>query len=416
MTYLKLFISCLFCVSLTGVSAQPLIKKGIWRGVFTLSEKKNEIILPYNFEVSYLKNKPVIEIRNAEERIKVTEITIIHDSVIIKMPVFDSELRTKLIRDTLTGVWINHSKKEKNSIPFEAYYNDPRRFVTNKDASADFTGKYEVTFDVGKESEYKAIGLFKQTGNKLTGTFLTETGDYRYLEGSVQNNTMALSCFDGSHAFLFFANSAKTTGKADSLSGEAFYGISGKETWTAIRNETFELKDPESITYLKNPNEKITFSFPNLNGKTVSLSDEKFKNKVVIIQLMGSWCPNCMDETAYLAKVYKQYKGKGLEIVALAYERTPDFEKAKNNVLRSKKKFGADYEFLITGLSGSAKASESLPFLNKVSAFPTTIILDRKHRVKTIYTGFSGPATGKAYEQYQVKTDNLIRQLLLKKD
>lgn len=411
------FYICLLFVSITmSAQTKQALKAGSWRGVFTLSEKKNEIILPFNFEVSYLKNKAMLIVKNAEEKIKVQEISMINDSIIIKMPVFDSEFRTKLIRDTLTGVWINHSKKEKNSIPFEAYYNDTRRFVTNKDASADFTGKYEVTFDVGKEGEYKAIGLFKQTGNKLTGTFLTETGDYRYLEGSVQNNTMALSCFDGSHAFLFVASSAKTTGKADSLSGEAFYGISGKENWVAFRNEKFELKDPESITYLKNPDEKISFSFPNLDGKTVTLNNEKFKNKVVIIQLMGSWCPNCMDETAYLAKVYKQYKSKGLEIVALAYERTPDFEKAKNNILRSKKKFGADYEFLITGLSGSAKASESLPFLNKVSAFPTTIILDRKHRVKTIYTGFSGPATGKAYEQYQVKTDNLIQQLLLKKD
>lgn len=401
-----------FCAAL----AQNPLKKGMWRAVLTLSEKKNEIILPFNFEVSYIKNKAQLTIHNADEKIKVTDVRTQHDSVFIKMPLFDSEFKTKLLNDTLYGVWINYNKKEKNIISFEAYYNDSRRFITDKNASADFSGKYEVTFDPGKESAYKAIGLFKQSGNKLTGTFLTETGDYRYLEGSVQNNTMALSCFDGSHAFLFFANSAGSHGKADSLSGEAFYGISGTEKWVAVRNDAFELKDPELITYLKNPTEKVYFSFPNLNGQTVSLTDEKFKNKVVIIQLMGTWCPNCMDETAYLAKLYKQYKNKGLEIVGLAYERTDSFEKAKNNVLRSKKKFGADYEFLITGLNGAAKASESMPFLNQVSAFPTTIILDRKHKVKSIYTGFSGPATGKAYEQYQAKTENLLHQLLLKKD
>lgn len=396
--------------------AQGLLKKGTWRGVFTLSEKKNEIILPFNFDVSYLKTKLVIDIRNAEEKIYVTEITVVKDSVFIKMPVFDSEFRLAFKNDTLTGKWYNHSKKEKNIIPFEAYYNDKTRFVSTSTAGNDFSGRYEVTFNSKKEDEYKAIGIFKQTDNKLTGTFLTETGDYRYLEGTVQGNNMALSCFDGSHAFLFFANSSKANGFADSLSGKAFYGISGIEDWVAIRNEKFELKDPESITYLKNPDEKVSFSFPNLNKQLVSLSDEKFKNKVVIIQIMGSWCPNCMDETAYLAQVYKQYKSKGLEIVALAYERTDDFEKAKNNVLRSKKKFGADYEFLITGLSGSAKASESLPFLSKVNAFPTTIILDRNHKVKTIYTGFSGPATGKAYEQYKLKTESLIQELLLKKN
>lgn len=407
-----LFFLILFSFSLCSLAQ---LKPGTWRGVFTLSEKKNEIILPFNFDVANIKGKTVIDIRNAEEKIRVTEITLIKDSVIIQMPVFDSEFRLALKNDTLTGKWYNRSKKEKNIIAFEAYYNDKTRFVSSKEAINDFTGRYEVTFDAGKENEYKAIGIFKQTGNKLTGTFLTETGDYRYLEGVAQGNNMALSCFDGSHAFLFFAHSNKAIGLADSLDGQAFYGVSGIESWTAVRNEKFELKDPESITYLKNPEEKITFSFPNLNKKTVSLSDEKFKNKVVIIQLMGSWCPNCMDETAYLAELHKQYKNKGLEVVALAYERTNDFEKAVRNVSRLKTKYKADYEFLITGLTGAAKASESLPFLNKVSAFPTTIILDRNHKVKTIYTGFSGPATGKAYEQYKLKTDNLIQQLLLKK-
>lgn len=407
-----LFFLILLCSFFCSVAQ---LKTGTWRGVFTLSEKKNEIILPFNFDIASIKGKTVIDIRNAEEKIRVTEITSIKDSVIIQMPVFDSEFRLVLKNDTLTGKWYNHSKKEKNIIPFEAYYNDKIRFVTSKDAINDFTGRYEVTFDKGKESEYKAVGIFKQTGNKLTGTFLTETGDYRYLEGVAQGNNMALSCFDGSHAFLFFANSAKTKGLADTLSGEAFYGISGIENWVAVRSETFELKDPESITYLKNPNEKISFSFPNLNNKTVSLTDDKFKNKVVIIQLMGSWCPNCMDETAYLANLHKQYKNKELEVVALAYERTQDFEKAKHNLSRLKTKYKADYEFLITGLTGAAKASESLPFLNKVSAFPTTIILDRQHKVKTIYTGFSGPATGKAYEQYKAKTESLVQELLLKK-
>ncbi len=409
-------------VCTTTLFAQNSFKTGVWRGVLTLSEKKNEIILPFNFDVSYVKSKPVITVRNAEEKIEVTEVTIIKDSIIFKMPVFDSEFRTQLRNDTLSGFWMNYAKKEKNRIPFEAYFGDKNRFVTHpenidgKGAVMNFSGKYEVTFNAKKDDEYKAIGVFKQQGNILTGTFLTETGDYRFLEGVVQNNNMVISCFDGSHAFLFFANSAALKGDADSLTGTFYAGISGTESWIAVRNEKFELKDPESITYLKNPDERISFSFPDLNKRTVSLSDDKFKNKVVIIEIMGTWCPNCMDETAYMAKLYKQYKGKGLEIVALAYERTTDFEKAKKNAQRSKTKFGAEYDFLITGLTGKAKASESFPFLNAVSAFPTTIILDRNHKVQSIYTGFNGPATGKVYEQYKKKTESLIESLLMKKN
>ncbi len=394
---------------------QNKLKPGTWRGVLTLSEKRNEIILPFNFNVRYFNEFLSIDILNAEEKITVTEITLSGDSVNFKMPVFDSEFKTVLKNDTLRGLWINYSKKEKNKIPFEAYYNDKRRFITSSKPAVDLSGQYEVTFNPKTSDEYKSIGVFKQTGNRITGTFLTETGDYRYLEGAVQNNEMSLSCFDGAHAFLFFASSSKKTGKADSLSGKVFYGISGTEDWVAVRNEKFKLKDPEGITTLKSPGEKVNFAFPNAEKQTVTLNDPKFDNKVVVIQIMGSWCPNCMDETAYLSKVYKQYKGKGLEVVALAYEKTDDFEKNKKNITRLKNKFGVEYEMLITSLTGKAKASESLPFLNSISAFPTTIILDRKHQVKSIYTGFNGPATGKEFELYKKKTESLLTELLLKK-
>ena len=130
---------------------------------------------------------------------------------------------------------------------------------------------------------------------------------------------------------------------------------------------------------------------------------------------MGTWCPNCMDESAYLSKVYKQYNKKGLEIIALAYERTSDAERAKTNLTRLSKRFNIGYDILLTGLTGKEKASESLPFLNNVMAFPTTIFLDKNHQVKSVYTGFSGPATGKAYEDYTIKTEKLIGELLSKK-
>jgi len=154
------------------------------------------------------------------------------------------------------------------------------------------------------------------------------------------------------------------------------------------------------------------YFFLNLENKKISLNDQRFKNKAIVIEIMGSWCPNCMDETAYLASIYKRYAKHGLEIIGLAYERTSDFERAKKNITRLKSQLQANYEVLITGLTGKDKASESLPFLNKISAFPTTIILDKKHHVKSIYTGFSGPATGKAYEAFKFKFENMIAEVL----
>lgn len=391
------------------------VKQGIWRGVLTL-DKEKKVELPFNFKVERVEDKILIIIKNASEEIMVDEITFKDDSLNFKMPVFDSEFRTKITGDNLLeGVWINHSRKDKNVLPFKAEAGKSTRFdfLPGKPLTF-YEGKWECVFSPGKPDSSMAIGVFKHEAGSVyvSGTFLTETGDYRYLEGMMFQGKLYLSCFDGAHAFLFIAES----GDGNSITKGDFYsGAHHHENWKARRNADFKLKDPENITYLISPNQKIYFTFPNTEKKPVSINDEKFKNKVVIVQIMGSWCPNCMDETKYLSKLYKQYKKKGLEIVALAYERTDDFNKAKGNVTRLKNKFGVEYEILITGLTGKDKASESLPFLNSVTAFPTTIILDRKHNVKSIYTGFNGPATGKEYEKYVAKTESLLTELLLKK-
>ncbi|MEI8135915.1 MAG: TlpA disulfide reductase family protein [Bacteroidota bacterium] len=385
------------------------LKEGNYRGVLILNEENN-IESPFNFDVKYKGKKPILIIKNAEERIIVDEITIKGDSVNFKMPVFDTEFRTVLIGDNLEGLWINNYKTSKNKIKFKAVYGEISRFsfVPGK-ANLYFEGRWEATFSPNTKDSSKAIGVFhhiEQT-DYITGTFLTETGDYRYLEGMKSGNKLYLSCFDGSHAFLFIAEYTD-----EKLNGMFYSGASWQEPWTAKKNEAFKLADAEEITFLKNKDEKINFSFPDLNKKTVSLNDKKFENKPVIIQVMGSWCPNCMDESAYLACVYKQYRNEGLEIIALAFEKTTDFEKAKNQLLRLKKKFNMDYDILITQQTGKEKASEVLSALNKIAAFPTTLFLNKQHQVVKIHTGFSGPATGKEYEVYKQNTENFIKILL----
>ena len=179
-----------------------------------------------------------------------------------------------------------------------------------------------------------------------------------------------------------------------------------------IRMIKFDLRNPDSLTYLKPGYTKVDFNFKNLEGKYISLKDEKFKNKVVLIQIMGTWCPNCMDETKFLAPFYEKYKSKGLEVVGMAFERTDDFAKAVSNVQRLKTKFNANYEFLITMKTGAAQASEALPMLNNIMAFPTTIYIDKKGIVRKIYTGFYGPATGDKYTKYVEETTRFIEKLL----
>lgn len=404
---ITLVISLLF---FWNASAQSKLRTGFWNAKLQLNDS---VQLPFSFEVKYESDLFFIDIINSTERITINEIAINGDSLFFRMPVFDSEFKCKIKGDTITGKWINHARKDRNVIPFMAAYRQQKEDKEKFSSPVSFSleGRWECNFSPGTSDASKALGIFKQSSpyKNASGTFLTETGDYRYLEGRLNEDArFYLSCFDGAHAFLF-------TGKikGDSILNGRFYsGAHWQEPWDARRNFKFELRNPDSLTHLKPGYTKVDFNFKNTEGKNVSLKDDKFKNKVVMIQLMGTWCPNCMDETKFLAPFYDKYKSKGLEIVALAFERTDDFAKAVSNVERSKKRFNANYEFLITMKTGKDQASEALPMLNEVMAFPTTIYIDKKGNVRKIYTGFNGPATGEAYNRYVEETTRFVEKLL----
>lgn len=404
-------LTLIFLFTAFASAAAPRLKEGAWRGILQLNDSMQ---LPFNFETEISKNAIKVTFINGDERIVTKEANRVGDSLFIKMPVFDSEFRCRVYDDSLKGSWINHARKDRNIIPFSAFFNITYRFkpaasnLPVKLPVKQFGGRWEVTFNPGTESSYKAVGEFRQMGdNKVHGTFLTETGDYRYLDGDASFFGLRLSHFNGAFAFLFTSVS-----KGDSLIGNFWSGAHGHERWVAVKNPGFRLREADSLTFLKPGYRRIDFSFPNTEGKLVSLSDDRYKNKVVIVQVMGTWCPNCIDETAYLAQLHKKYAKQGLEVIALAFERSSDFGKAAANIDRVRKHLGAEYEFLITGKTGKAAAEEVLPMLDHVMAFPTTIFIDKKGNVRKIHTGFSGPGTGESYEKFASETDQLISDLL----
>lgn len=411
-------ISSFWFFSCTTHKKPSPLKEGKWRGILTFVDSTG-LILPFNFDLSFQNDSAKITIHNAEEKILVNEISFKGDSVFIRMPVFDSEFRCKLSGDSLmNGNWINHSRKEKNIIPFTGIYGETNRFDCPEYAEKDnfpFGGKWKCLFSPNEPDSSYAIGVFKQFAHSATGTFLTETGDYRYLEGCLFGKYMLLSCFDGSHAFVFHAEIMPDS----TIWGEFYSGIHHHETWIAWKDSTFKLRNADSLTFLKSGFPKVEFAFPDIENKKVSLSDEKYKNKVVILQVMGSWCPNCMDETMFLSDLHKKYGSKGLEVIALAFEKSYDgstslttsFEKAKSNVSRMKNKFNAGYDFLITGFQPK-DADKALPMLNHVMSFPTTLFLDKKGNVRKIRTGYSGPATGIEYNKSAKEINEFVESLL----
>ena len=384
-------------------------KNGIWRATLK-TELGAEI--PFNFEVTDSAGKKVMDIINGEERFRIDEITLTNDSVIIQMPLFESEIHLAIKGKNLTGHWIKHLADSDAIMKFDAVPDASWRFFnTEVETKFNITGRWSSTFlSQDKKDTTLAIGEFNQTGSRIAGTFLTTTGDYRFLEGSVSNNKLYLSCFDGSHAYLF---TGKLENDSTIVNGIFYSGLSSVENWMAIKDENAILPDAYSLTALKSGYEKLAFSFPNLDGEKVSLSDPKFEGKVVVVQFFGSWCPNCMDETAYLAPFYKKYRDRGVEVVGLAYERSKDFERSKKNVERMKNRLGVTYDMLITGYTNDKEeVTESLPMLSEFVAFPTTILIDKTGKVRKIHTGFSGPGTGKHYTEFVKEFEKNINDLL----
>ncbi len=382
-----LFLSMFFTGKLNAA-----LPAGDWHAGIKLNDT---LSLPFVFTTT---NENTIIIRNGEEKIIVTEIEYLDDSIFFKMPVFNAEFRCKISGNSLSGFFFNHARVKNNILPFHAKMGLSYRFTDKPDrTTANVTGRYQIIFDGEEEDAKAAVGEFRQVGNYVTGTFLTTMGDYRFLEGELNGNRLWLSAFDGSHLFLFTA-----LVKDDSLiQGEFFSGQHWHDTWRGKRDEKATLVSPDSFTYLKPGFDKLEFTFPDVNGKMISLADPQFKDKAVIVQLMGSWCPNCMDETRFLSSWYNSRINNNIEIIALDFERIVDFETASINISRLKKQFNINYTILYAGTADKKAAVKSLPMLNRIFAWPTTIFLNKEKEVLKIHSGFSGPATGEEYERFK---------------
>jgi thiol-disulfide isomerase/thioredoxin len=387
--------------------SQASLQNGIWRAV--LQSPGGE--LPFSLDMAKQTDSTyTVYAINGKERLALDRAIIKGDSLHIPMQLFESEIVAKISNSTLTGRFTRYSPTGNVYMPFSAQHGPTYRFTNAKSTpAADLTGKWAVTFRP-EQNPYPAVGVFEQQGNNITGTFLTATGDYRYLAGTVQADSVYLSCFDGTHVYLF---KAKFDNSGNTLTGGFWSGTDGYETWTANRDANASLPDANSLTYLKKGYDQLAFTFPNVeNGKPLSLSDDRYKGKVVVVQLMGSWCPNCMDETKFLAPWYQKNKDRGIEIIALAYERVPDFSVSAPKLQKMKTRFDIDYEVLLAGINDKEAAAQTLPMINKVLAFPSTIFIDKKGKVRRIHTGFSGPGTGKYYEEFVEEFNLFIDKLL----
>lgn len=322
------------------------------------------------------------------------------DSIDLVFPYFNSFIRCKETKRKIKGYW-NNVQKQDYKIPLMVF----KKRKKQRHADPVVSGKWRVTFST-QNNPYPAIGQFEIINNEVCGTFMTETGDYRFLTGYTKNDSLFLSALDGSHAFFFAAKF-----NVQQMIGVFFSGTHYQTDWVAVKDENAQLENPYHLTTVDTTKE-LNFTFPDLNGNYYSFPNHLSKNKVTIITLMGTWCPNCIDEALFFKTLQEKYDKTEIKIIAVCYEASDDFKKQIENVKKLNDTYGFNFTFLIAGKASKMLAHQHFPVLSNVMSFPTTIFVDKENKVRKVFTGFYGPATKTYYENFKHETHSLLDQLI----
>jgi thiol-disulfide isomerase/thioredoxin len=387
---------------------------GVWRG--TIRNNSGEVVA-FTLEVKREGDGIVGALVNGDDRTVSTSGSFEGDTLKLRYDFYDAELTAVIAGDTLVGGFTRQWRKQTLVRKLLA-----QRVVGNDDAasnpstssnnSPDISGEWVMR--VGEEPKVSFWrAAFKQQGSGAKGTIIPLSGDWGEMTGSFENNQLTLNRFDGINCRVFKA----TLTPQGSLEGFVDFGLFDPkrkvvaERLTAGNKTSVEsLPDPAKHTRMKNPTEPFRFSFPDPDGKTISSTDDRFKNKVVIVTITGSWCPNCYDEAPVLQEFYDRYRDRGLEVVALSFEYTGDAARDSRQVRAFAKRLGVKYPVLYAG--GLENVEKALSQLDNFSAYPTAIYIGRDGLVKHIHAGFEGKATGERFTRLKAEMEALIKDLL----
>ena len=353
------------------------------------------------------------EILNEPETITIPDVTVTGDALTIRIPHYDATIEATIDEaGLLQGRWWKTAALGAISeLPFHAEPNPGYRF-TPLELDDDATGaaalaeRWRVRF---ADDEDDAVGEFQlREDGRVEGTFLTTTGDYRFLAGSFEAGRLRLSVFDGAHAFLFDAQ----LDDSGALSGDFWSRDSWHDSWTASADAEMALPDPSEQIGWRDSVPLDELRYPDLDGELRSLNDPAFAGQARIIEVFGSWCPNCNDATQYLVELDRRYGERGLSILGLAFEMSGEFERDAEQLRSYIEHHSIDYPILVAGTSDKDEASAAFPLIERVKSFPTTIFMNREGEVVGIWSGFSGPATGVEFEKLQGRFEGWIEELL----
>jgi thiol-disulfide isomerase/thioredoxin len=381
---------------------------GRWDATLTV----NGAVIPFRLDISGDGATLKGTLYNGDDKEFTTQASYENGTLVLNQEHYLTKITATLKDGELQGkIQMRNDQKPEGSA-FSA-----KRYVADSARAADapsIAGNWIVPFESQKgEKAWRFI--VKQSGAEVTAAILRVDGDTGALTGTYRDGKFALSHFDGSRPYLLEVTVAKDGTLALSQKG----GGPRQGDLTAYRENVAQAKglpapaDYTTHTTMKDPNEVFAYSFPDVSGKVLSNEDPKFKGKVVLAIVTGTWCPNCHDEAQYLVQLYKKYRAQGLEIVALDFEE-PEQQDDLNRVRAFMKQYGVEYTYLIAG--APAEMWEKVPQAVNLNTWPATLFVGRDGRVKHIHAGFAAPASGEFNDQLKQEFTSTIERLLAEND
>ena len=386
-------VSVLFAAAL---GAQSLT--GSWDCTVTVNG--NEI--PFRMEFAGNGDAVKGNFFNGDERVPSTGGQLQEHSLRLDFEQYASRLEATVTEGGLEGRY----GRDARWYPFRAHRAAAPAPAGDPAGIPDIGGLWEIPTKSPKgESAWHFI--VRQKGGEVSAAILRVDGDTGSLTGGWRDGKFVLSHFSGARPNLLVVTPA-ADGTLKILQNGHTALVALRPT-SARAQGLSEPTDPFRHTSVKDASAPLDFAFPDLDGRTVSLADGRFRGKVVVLAVSGSWCPNCHDEAPFLEELYRQYRAQGLEVVALSFEEA-DQLKSLVRLRAFIRQYGIDYTVLVPG--EPSQLAEKLPQAENLNSWPTTFFLGRDGRVRRVHAGFAGRASGEFYTQTKREVTELVEGLL----
>jgi thiol-disulfide isomerase/thioredoxin len=393
------FLAALLFAIAPAAFAQSLA--GLWDATITFNGQDIPFRLQIAGDGSHLQGW----LFNGEDKVVASGASFQNGSLVLNFDSYAAKLEAKLQDGALVG---QYGPMMKKSFPVTAHRHQAD--ASSNAAAPSINGLWELAVKSPKGELAWHLVVQQKSASDVSAAILRVDGDTGALTGGYKDGKFVLSHFSGGRPALMILTPA-----SDGTLAIDMTDLHGKSQLTALRPEVARAKglppptDPEHHTSVKDAAEPFKFSFPDLNGKIVSNTDARFQGKVVLVNITGSWCPNCHDEAPFLAELYRKYRSQGLEIVALSFEEE-DQLKNPTRLRAFMKEYGIDYTVLLGGTQDERDTKLTQPV--NLNSWPTTFFLGRDGRVRFVHAGFPGPASGELYHKAIHEFDSQVESLL----